>query len=132
VFKAHLILAGTGFQDDPLENIIAIIADISAKEQAQSEKMEKERLQGVLEMAGAICHEINQPLQSILGYASMVDAERNKSSGEIQQIALQVDRIGKITRRLSSITRYKTISYPGNKQIIDIWGSSSGDVDKLG
>jgi len=29
---------------------------------------EKEKMQGVLEMAGAICHELNQPLMAISGY----------------------------------------------------------------
>jgi signal transduction histidine kinase len=35
----------------------------------QNEMREREKFQGVLEMAGAVCHELNQPLQSVYGYS---------------------------------------------------------------
>jgi C4-dicarboxylate-specific signal transduction histidine kinase len=31
-------------------------------------RVETEKLQAIIEMAGAVCHELNQPLQSIYGY----------------------------------------------------------------
>jgi len=36
---------------------------------AEEERLERERLQVLLEMAGAVCHELNQPLQGIYGYS---------------------------------------------------------------
>ncbi|MCP4722668.1 MAG: GAF domain-containing protein [Desulfobacteraceae bacterium] len=123
LFKAHIILTGSS-PEKPLENIIATFADISLREIAQQEKIEKEKLQGVLEMAGAICHEINQPLQVIIGYSALFDQGAIKAK-EVKQIKDQAARIGEITKRLSRITRYKTIPYPGDTKIVDIWGSSS-------
>jgi DNA-binding response OmpR family regulator len=38
----------------------------------QSALAEKEKFQGVLEMAGAVCHEINQPLMVISGYSEIL------------------------------------------------------------
>lgn len=122
-FKAQIIMTTTS-SDDPMAGVIAIIADISQRELARKEKMEKERLQGVLEMAGAVCHEINQPLQAIMGYASLFEPPETATTGEIKKIKHQASRIGDITKRLTRITRYKTISYPGDTQIVDIWGSS--------
>ncbi len=124
LFKAHIILTGSS-PENPFESIIATFADISLREVAQLEKLEKEKLQGVLEMAGAICHEINQPLQAIIGYSAMFDPPESITDKELKQIKDQATRIGKITKRLSQITRYKTIPYPGDTKIVDIWGSSS-------
>jgi len=126
LFKAHIILTSS-HPEKALESTIATFADISLREIAQEEKMEKEKLQGVLEMAGAICHEINQPLQTIMGYASLFDPPESITATELQQIKTQATRIGDITKKLAGITRYKTISYPGDTTIVDIWGSSSSE-----
>ena len=125
IFKAHIIITGSD-SENPIESTIVTIADISQRQAAQKEKMEREKLQGVLEMAGAVCHEINQPLQTILGYSSLYRDKKVISSRELNQIKIQATRIGEITRKLSSITKYKTISYPGDTRIVDIWGSSNG------
>jgi len=124
LFKAHIILTGSS-HGNPLESTIATFADISLRNISQQEKLEKEKLQGVLEMAGAICHEINQPLQTIIGYSALFDPPESITAKELEQIKSQAIRIGDITKRLSKITRYKTISYPGDTKIVDIWGSSN-------
>jgi len=36
--------------------------------QLQNKMLEQEKLRGVLEMAGAVCHELNQPLQTVSGF----------------------------------------------------------------
>ncbi|MCP3943725.1 MAG: GAF domain-containing protein [Desulfobacteraceae bacterium] len=123
MFNAHIILTGSS-PANSLESTIATIADISLREMAQQEKLKKEKLQGVLEMAGAICHEINQPLQAIIGYAALFDSPDTITVKELERIKYQATRIGDITKRLSKITRYKTIPYPGDTKIVDIWGSS--------
>ncbi|OGR54646.1 MAG: hypothetical protein A3J80_13850 [Desulfobacula sp. RIFOXYB2_FULL_45_6] len=123
-FKAHVIITSP-HQENPLESTIVTIVDISQREEAQKEKMKREKLQGVLEMAGAICHEINQPLQTILGYSTLLEDNEAISPEDLQKIKKQAIRIGDITRRLSNITRYKTLEYPGDTRIIDIWGSGA-------
>jgi len=123
-FKAHLIITrGKG-----ADRTIATIADLSQLELAHQERLEKERLQGVLEMAGAICHEINQPLQTIMGYTALFETPEDMPPRAMEQIKAQAGRIGNITNRLSRITRYKTMSYPGDATIFDIWGASSQDT----
>jgi len=93
---------------------------------------EKEKMQGVLEMAGAICHELNQPLMAISGYSELLlmdlpeDKFQHKS---IKKIKEQVDRVGNITKKLMCITRYKTKNYL-NKNIIDINAAISNKKSK--
>ena len=124
LFKSHIILTRSSSENNQ-GNTIATFTDISLRDIAQKEKIEKEKLHGVLEMAGAICHEINQPLQTILGYSALFDQPEAIGAKELNQIREQATRIGEITKRLAMITRYKTIPYPGDTKIVDIWGSSS-------
>jgi hypothetical protein len=50
---------------------------------------------------------------------------REMGEDNIHSIKSQASRLGKITRKLSNITHYRTVDYPGNKRIVDIWGASS-------
>lgn len=110
-----------------LPTITATVTDISQRRSNEKSILEKERFQGVLELAGAICHEINQPLQAIVGYAELLvmDPESATSKANLQNIKNQADRLGKITAGLANISQYKTVDYPGNTKIVDIWGASS-------
>jgi len=125
LFPAHIRL-NCGDVDNPMAWTIATISDISQRRSAETVKLEKQKLQGVLEMAGAVCHEINQPLQAIMGYSEMLLVGSDKKTADnIRAIKSQATRLGKITKKLSNITHYRTVEYPGNKKIVDIWGASS-------
>ncbi len=92
----------------------------------QSVLAEKEKLTGVIEMAGAVCHEINQPMQVVLGLSELLlmdVKEDHPLYQNIFEIKDQIDRMGGITRKLMNITRYETKNYlKGN--IVDIDKSS--------
>lgn len=111
--------------NNPMAWIIATFTDISARKLADEERIKNEKLNSILEMAGAVCHELNQPLQALVGYSELIimdqepDSQLNK---DMQSIKKNVERIAKITNRLSSLTSYKTVDYPGNRKIVDIWG----------
>ncbi len=88
----------------------------------QQAMIEQERLQGVLEMAATICHEINQPLMTLSGLSELLLMD----AGEIPEMVdtatkmkAQVDRLGTITRKLMNITRYETTTYL-KRNMIDI------------
>jgi len=88
----------------------------------QTALLEKEKLQVIFEMTGAICHELSQPLQAISGYSELMlmnIQEDNPFYQNIKTIKDQVDRMGDITRKLKRMTRYKTKDYIKGK-IIDI------------
>ncbi|WP_022666023.1 GAF domain-containing protein [Desulfospira joergensenii] len=126
-FPANIRLNSSDTKD-PMNWTIAIVTDISQRRASEKETAEKERLQGVLEMAGAVCHEINQPLQAIIGFSDLLllgtEDEETVDRG-LNAIKSQADRLGRITQKLSNITRYKTVEYPGNKTIVDIWNAGS-------
>lgn len=98
-------------------------ATIKQLQSAQEEKNQKEKMQIALEMAGAICHEMNQPLQKITGFADLMGktiTADHPAFGNIDKIQNQVDHLGAITKKLMRITRYKTKAYIGDSQIFDI------------
>ncbi len=89
----------------------------------QNELREREKLQGVLEMAGAICHELNQPLQSVSGFSELL--LMNMETGtpnykKLKNIKAGIERIGDLTRKIMKITRYQSKPYLNESKIIDI------------
>lgn len=85
--------------------------------------VEEEKFKSVLEMAGAVCHELNQPLHAISGYSELLLLdmdEKNPKHKAVKTICEQTERMGVITAKLMKITRYKTRSYLNNTSIIDL------------
>jgi CheY-like chemotaxis protein len=103
---------------------------ITELHRAEGVRMEKQRLQGVVEMAGAVCHELNQPIQGISGYAELMIMKADESDPLIsyaRKIKQQTDRMGKITGKLMNITAYRTKQHDTHTRIIDI-EEAAGDL----
>ena len=108
--------------DDTISGTAITLTDISERKQEEMAVCEKEKLQGVLEMAGAVCHEMNQPLMAISGYSELLSMNHsgNQALDElIEKIKSQVSRLGEITHKLMGITKYETKDYLESR-IIDI------------
>lgn len=90
----------------------------------QNESFKRQRLQGVLEMAGAVCHELNQPLQVVSGYTEMLMTEVKPDDPireSLEKILEGVEKMGSLTGKLMQITDYQTRGYlDGKLSIIDI------------
>jgi len=88
----------------------------------QNEMHKREKLQGVLEMAGAVCHELNQPVHCVSGFSEilLMDLDPNDPNYDtVKNIKENSDRIGDLTRKIMNITRYYSKPYLKSK-IIDI------------
>ena len=83
----------------------------------------EEKLNGILEMTGTICHEFNQPLQVISGSAELLLQEiPGHSPGRdlAETIVEQALRLGAINRKLMKVTRYEKQPYIGSSTIVDL------------
>lgn len=91
-----------------------------------------ERFRGVLEMAGAVCHEFSQPLQVISGYCDLLMTASEQCTREsLAAIKTQSDRLSYLLDCIMSIRTYKTREYL-NGRIVDLYHSGIGDGQRGG
>ncbi len=101
--------------------IAVLILDITELKQAQEALLDQQRLEGIVEMAGAVAHEFSQPLQAIL-----LNCELLRSTGSsldkkpLARLEKQVEYLGELVHKLTDITRYAKKDYPGTDGIIDL------------
>lgn len=101
------------------------------RRQLEEERLQKERLQGVIEMAGGACHELNQPLQTLAAYSHSLLYDLPEDSPmveKIKKIKETIHQVGQITRKIMNITRYETKEYIKGSKIIDIDKASSSEI----
>ncbi len=108
---------------------VGVMLDVTAKNNAAREQSARQKLQGALETAGAVCHELNQPLQAIMGYADLLAAGIDRAHPDypwITKLSEDTRRIAGITRKLLNITRYETCHQTHGMPIVDL-ERASGD-----
>ena len=90
---------------------------------------EKEKLEGVLEMAVAAAHHLSQPVQVLLSGASYL--QRDKFDQPVRQMASAMRNAANQLRlmigRIQAITRYESEDYVQGKRIVDIYRSSDDE-----
>ncbi len=99
------------------------LTPVTKERKAEAERLERERLEVSLQMAGAVCHEMNQPMQSISGYAEsllMNIQEGDPLAAKFRKIIDLTRQMGQFTRKLTRITRYETKDYIEGIKIVDV------------
>jgi len=118
-------------RDGELIGSTVVVTDITERKLLERERYLRERLTGVMEMAGAAAHELNQPLAVISGHCQLLLKDSascdEKLSRRIKIILEQVDRLGELTKKFSSIVAYKTKDYGKHITIVDVEESSRPD-----
>jgi PAS domain S-box-containing protein len=107
--------------------------DISKSKQVEKERRAKEKLLYVLELAGAVGHELNNPLQVALTCAEKLRPVSDDEQRQIKLYRLLINNIEKmknIILKFQNITQYATKDYVDGKKIIDIDAASSDVVRK--
>ncbi len=107
---------------------VGVMMDLTERNRAERNRLQKEKFQGVLETAGAVCHEMNQPLQALSGYAELIQSELEPGHRLIdltEKVLSQVERVADITCKLQNVTRYETVTYSNRSRIIDIHRSAA-------
>lgn len=88
-----------------------------------------ERMNGVQELAVAVCHEMGQPLQAISGWVQLLLMDQggrdDQVASRLASIRTEVDRLAKTLDNLRRLQNYRTTVYPGGTTMIDINGSIS-------
>lgn len=129
VVPAELRAVRTAFDGE--EAFIASLRDLSDQRKAEDERAQSRTLQGMLELAAATCHELNQPLQILAGYLPLCLAAapgNTELASHVEVMGQQVTRLGEVTRKLGHLTRYELRDYPGGpRPMVDLDRSSADD-----
>lgn len=129
--KRHLCIRIKRMLDvgDRYSGCVIILDDVTLQKKAEAATRNSERLHGALELAGAVCHDLNQPLMAISGYAEILLMDCPEDAPhfpKLKKIVNHVNKLGDITKKLMRVTRYETKTYM-DKQIIDIEKASDGE-----
>ena len=92
-------------------------------QQAQEQILAQERQAIIAELAGAAAHELNQPLTSVLNYATLLKRllqTGTPAAGAADVIEGEAERMAEIVRKIGKITKYETKSYVGKQKILDL------------
>ncbi len=105
-----------------VQYVVEIIRDITTQRKLEQERMERVKLQGVVEMAGAVAHEINSPLFAALGTAQLLeeDVKDTELSRDLATIVRNLKAISELTKKMTSMTGFKSRNYIGDTRIVDM------------
>lgn len=93
---------------------------------------EQDQLQSAIQTAGAISHEISQPLQFIIAQIEILLLRNEVDSATksaIIKIFKEAQHMGDITHRLQRITKFTTREYVGDTRILDLEKSAAQGND---
>lgn len=91
---------------------------------------EREKEVALAELAGALAHELNQPLTTINSRIFLLEKklpEKDQMRDNLELVRKEVDKMADIVKRIGQVTSYETKSYAGRAQILDIRGTREKD-----
>lgn len=96
-----------------------------------------ERLQALTQTAGAVAHEISQPLSVLMGRALLLLRDASLSGDHrrhVEAIQRAGERTTRVVRKLQNARRFATRSYVGDLRIVDLDAAQAtaenGDRDR--
>jgi PAS domain S-box-containing protein len=99
------------------------IRDLTEQQRIEQDRILHARMRGVLEMAGTVCHEINQPLMALQGFIEILSSKADLEKSTIKNLHKmeeQTERIKALTYKMMHIAKYETKDYAGGRKIIDL------------
>ena len=105
-----------------LFNVVALVLGVLSD---REKKREREKREAILAMAGTIAHELNSPLQVVLGNSQFLQDDFEPESDtykELQTIINNTKTIKQVVNKISFLDQFVLKEYVGDEKIIDISG----------
>jgi PAS domain S-box-containing protein len=110
-------------------HIKAAARDVTKQLSRHRRALYKQKLQGVLEMAGGVAHRMSQPLTIITNIVremcqDSVDDLPDGGQERLQRLSSQVEELNTLIRKVKRINSYATTEYVDGQTIVDLDRSS--------
>jgi nitrogen-specific signal transduction histidine kinase len=108
--------------DGNVEFVIEAVRDVTDQRLLEKEKMERVKLEGVVEMAGTAAHELNSPLFAALGTAQLLhdDLSDPEIHEELAMIIRNLKRMAELTKKMARVTGFESREYVGDTRIFTL------------
>lgn len=104
------------------------LSDITDRLLAEEQERLNQKVEAAIQTAGAACHELNQPLQTVLMQAELIMLALDDSHplhGRMSRIIEAANQMARVTQRLNRITSFHTKVYIGREMILDLERSTA-------
>jgi PAS domain S-box-containing protein len=94
-----------------LTHIVSVERDISEERRLREQLIHSERLSAVGQLVAGVAHEINNPLQAVMGLSELLIEGQNSGDQrhDLDQIRVHADRAAKIVRHLLLFARHSAL-----------------------
>ena len=88
-------------------HVVSVERDISEERRLREQLIHSERLSAVGELVAGVAHELNNPLQSVMGFTELLlrGESRPEVRRDLERVQLDADRAAKIVRNLLAFVR---------------------------
>lgn len=94
-----------------LTHFVTVERDVTQETQLREQLIHSERLAAVGQLVSGVAHELNNPLQSIIGFTELlIEAERRtQPRADLEQVRAEAHRAAKIVRNLLAFVRRSAV-----------------------
>ncbi len=92
-------------------------------EETQARLVRVEKEQAIIELAGAVAHELRQPQTVIAGLVGLIlsdNYDQSQLQHDLQTIVEQVKEMSQLIDAMTELASYETKTYPGDIRIVDL------------
>jgi PAS domain S-box-containing protein len=110
-YPVSATLAGIVDHRGNVTHVVSVERDISEDRRLRGQLIHSERLSAVGQLVAGVAHEINNPLQAVMGFAELlIGTDTNPEiRRDLEQIRSDADRAAKIVRHLLQFARRSTL-----------------------
>jgi PAS domain S-box-containing protein len=110
-FLSSATVTSLGEHDGVISHFVVVERDVTREAELREQLTHSERLAAAGQLVSGVAHEINNPLQAIIGFTELlIESERRCGSrADLEQVRIEAHRAAKIVRNLLAFVRRSAV-----------------------